>query len=100
MPTMAIAVIKPDGEGKPDQAKYRIVALRNLDPHKWSKSRCYAPVMSQQELQFMMALAARKRCTPKTGDIKQAFCQSTLPRGKNYVCTTPPECPISKPNTL
>lgn len=37
MPTMAISTIKYDGDGKPDRAKYRIVALGNLDPHHWNK---------------------------------------------------------------
>ena len=32
LPTMAIAVIKKDGQGNPIRAKYRIVALGNLDP--------------------------------------------------------------------
>ena len=100
MPTMAIAVIKRDRQGRPDCAKYRIVALDNLDSHKWSRANCYAPVMSQQELRFIVALAAKKKCVPKTGDIKQAFCQSQLPEGENYICTPPPGCILSKPNTL
>ena len=33
MPTIAISVIKYDGEGRPDRAKYCIVALGNLDPN-------------------------------------------------------------------
>ena len=54
IPTMAIiAVIKYDGEGSPVQAKYRIVALGNLDPHTWSKQDCFAPVLSQMELRFL-----------------------------------------------
>ena len=100
MPTMAIAVIKRDRQGRPDCAKYRIVALDNLDSHKWSRANCYAPVMSQQELRFIMTLASKKKCVPKTGDIKQAFCQSQLPEGENYICTPPPGCILSKPNTL
>jgi hypothetical protein len=50
MPTMAIAVIKKDGEGNSVQAKYRIVALGNLDPHSWSKLDCFAPVLLHLEL--------------------------------------------------
>jgi hypothetical protein len=34
MPTMAISTIKYDGNGVPNRAKYRIVALGNLDPHE------------------------------------------------------------------
>ncbi len=33
LPKMAISTIKRDGEGNPIRAKYRIVALGNLDPH-------------------------------------------------------------------
>jgi hypothetical protein len=95
MPTMAISTIKYDGTGAPIRAKYRIVALGNLDPHDWSKQDCFAPVMSQFELRFLTSLAVQKRCIPKTGDIKQAFCQSYLPENENYVCHPPPGCPIT-----
>ena len=57
------------------------------------------PVLSQMELRFIIALAARKRCIPKTGDIKQAFCQSSLPPDENYICRPPPGCPVTPPNT-
>ena len=60
MPTMAISVIKYDGDGKPVRAKYRIVALGNLDPHNWTKNDCFAPVLSQFELRFLAAFAAQK----------------------------------------
>ena len=74
LPTMAISTIKYDGDGKPVRAKYRIVALGNLDPHDWSKNECFAPVLSQMELRLLTALAVRNKCVPKTGDITQAFC--------------------------
>ena len=96
MPTMAIALIKYDGEGKPIRAKYRIVALGNLDPNTWSKSDCFAPVLSQFELRLLISIATQKKCIPKTGDVAQAFCQSTLPPGENYVCRPPAGCPITK----
>jgi deoxyuridine 5'-triphosphate nucleotidohydrolase len=99
LPTMAIATIKYDGSGQPDRAKYRIVALGNLDPNQWSKSDCFAPVLSQLELRFLIALAARQKCIPKTGDVNQAFCQSCLPPDEYYVCKPPPGCPITKPNS-
>jgi hypothetical protein len=96
---MAISIIKHDGEGNPVRAKYRIVALGNLDPHNWSKNNCFAPVLSQMELRFLTALAAKNKCIPKTGDITQAFCQSYLPEGEDYVCRPPPGCPLTPPNT-
>ena len=99
MPTMAIATIKYDGDGKPVRAKYRIVALGNLDHNSWSKSDCFAPVLSQFELRFLTALAARKKCIPKTGDVNQAFCQSFLPPDEHYICRPPAGCPITPPDT-
>jgi hypothetical protein len=99
MPTMAISTIKYDGDGNPSRAKYRIVALGNLDPHSWTKQDCFAPVLSQLELRFLTALAVRKKCIPKTGDVTQAFCQSCLPEDEHYICRPPPGCPITPPNT-
>jgi dUTPase len=99
MPTMAISTIKYDGAGNPVRAKYRIVALGNLDPHQWTKSDCFAPVLSQLELRFLTALAVRKKCIPKTGDVTQAFCQSCLPQDEHYICRPPPGCPATPPNT-
>jgi deoxyuridine 5'-triphosphate nucleotidohydrolase len=95
MPTMAISTIKYDGQGNPIRAKYRIVALGNLDPHAWTKQDCFAPVMSQLELRLLTALAVRKKCIPKTGDVTQAFCQSYLPDTEHYVCRPPPGCPLT-----
>ena len=99
MPTMAILTIKYDGDGKPDRAKYRIVALGNLDSHSWTKDECYAPVLSQMELRLLTSLAVRSKTFLKSGDIKQAFCQSFLPKGEDYICIPPPGCPRSPKNT-
>ena len=99
MPTMAISTIKYDGNGNPDRAKYRIVALGNLDPHNWTKDDCYAPVLSQMELRLLTSLAVRSKTFLKSGDIKQAFCQSYLPQGEDYVCIPPPGCPRSQKHT-
>ena len=95
LPTMAISVIKYDGNGKPDRAKYRIVALGNLDPHAWHKNDCFAPVLSQLELRLLTSLAVSKKCIPKSGDITQAFCQTFLPQNENYICRPPPGCPLT-----
>lgn len=61
MPTMAISTIKYDENGKPVRAKYRIVALGNLDPNQWAKHDCFAPVLSHLELRFLVALAASQK---------------------------------------
>ena len=81
------------------RAKYRIVVLGNLDPHDWSKSECFAPVMSQMELNLMMSLACQLKTEPKQGDFIQAFCQSTLPAHEQYICKPPLGCPVTPPNT-
>ena len=47
---MAVSTIKFDKDGMPKRAKYRIVALGNLEYRDWSKSKVYAPVMSLLEL--------------------------------------------------
>ena len=99
MPTMAIAVIETDGNGNPVRAKYRIVALGNLDPHNWQKEDCFAPLLSQLELRFLVTLLIKLGCFPKTGDTKQAFCQSVLSPEENYICSLPPGCPLTPPNS-
>ena len=99
LPTMAISTIKFDEHNKPKRAKYRIVVLGNLDPHSWSKSDCYAPVMSLFELRLMTALSIRHKCILKNGDFKQAFVQAVLPKDENYVLKPPHGCPITPPNT-
>ena len=99
LPTMAISTVKVDENGKPKRAKYRIVALGNLDPHEWSKNECYAPVMSLFELRLMCALAARHKRIPKNGDVKQAFCQAVLPDGEKYALRPPAGCPLTPPKS-
>jgi dUTPase len=99
LPTMAITTIKKDGDGNPTRVKYRIVALGNLDPNDWSKQDCFAPVLSQMELRLLTSIAASKGCIPKSGNITQAFCQSSLPPGESYICTPPAGCPITPPHT-
>jgi deoxyuridine 5'-triphosphate nucleotidohydrolase len=99
LPTMAISKIKRDSQGNPTRAKYRIVVLGNLDPHQWSKADCFAPVLSALELRLLLAVATNLRVIPKQCDAIQAFCQTTLPPGEQYVCTPPKGCPFTPPNT-
>mmetsp|Transcript_12968 Transcript_12968/g.18518 ORF Transcript_12968/g.18518 Transcript_12968/m.18518 type:complete len:610 (-) Transcript_12968:168-1997(-) len=99
MLTMAISTIKFDEQEKPKRAKYRIVALGNLDATNWSKEDCFAPVLSMLELRFILALAASKKCIPKSGDIAQAFVQAVLPPQERYALRPPPGCPYSPPNS-
>ena len=100
IPTMAISTIKSDENGQPKQAKYRIVALGNLDPHPWSKSEVNAPVMSHIESRLLNSIAVHMRRTTKSGDVKQAFVQSCLPPNERYVLRPPPGCTHSPSNTF
>lgn len=99
LPTMVVSAIKFDENGLPKRAKYRIVVLGNLDPHSWSKSDTYAPVLSLVELRIMCILAIHYKRILKQGDFKQAFVQATLPDDEQYVVRPPHGCPISEPNT-
>ena len=95
IPTMAISVIKKDGDGNPIQAKYRIMALGNLDTNVWTKSKCFAPVLSQFKMRLLIAIAVQLGCIPLSADVAQAFCQAYLPPTEQYVATAPAGCPIT-----
>ena len=99
LPTMAISTIKYDENRKPKRAKYRIVALGNLDPHEWTKSDVYAPVMSLLEVRLLASMAVRDQCVLQAGDVKQAFVQSKLPKDEVYVLRPPAGCPKTPPNS-
>ena len=92
LPTMTVSIIKKDKDGNPTRAKYRIVALGNLDPYAWDKQDCFAPVLAQHDLRLLINLAVHLNCIPKSGDVSQAFCQSFLPENELYVCRPPPGC--------
>lgn len=97
LPTMAISKIKRDAHGNPIRAKYRIVILGNLDPHNWTKSDCFVPVLSALELRLLLSIATHHKVIPKQCDAVQAFCQTTLPSTERYVCTPPKGCPLTPP---
>ena len=99
LPTMAISVIKKDGDGNPDRAKYRIVVLGNFDPYGWEKHECFAPVLAQHEMRLLVNIAVQQGVIPKQGDVSQAFCQAFLPTDEQTVCTPPAGCPITPKNS-
>ena len=99
LPSMTISKIKTDEDGHPDRAKYRIVALGNLDPHNWSNSDCFAPVISPFELQLLVAISTQMKVIPKSGDVSQAFVPSVLPEDEKYVIKPPHGCPITPSKT-
>ena len=99
LPSIAIATIKYNADGQPEQAKYRICVLSNLDHHDWDSNETFAPVLSHMELRLLISEAAKSGCIPKTANFKQAFCQSILPAQEKYVITPPHGCPLTPPNT-
>ena len=99
LPSMAVSLIKYDEFGNPKRAKYRIVALGNLESHKWSKVDCYAPVMNLMELRLLTALAVKNKRVLKSGDVKQAFVQAKLPPEEQYIVKPPPGCPYTPKGT-
>ena len=99
LPSMAISKVKTDEDGTPDRAKYQIVVLGNLDPHKWNNSDCFAPLLSALELKLLVALAVQLRCIPKSGDVSQAFVQSVLPDDEKYMIKPPKGCPTTSSKT-
>ena len=84
-PTMAISTIKYNENRQPKQAKYRVVALGNLDTNEWIKEETYAPVLCILELQILTILAIKHCCKLKNCDIKQAFCEGILPSDEKYI---------------
>ena len=99
LPTMAISTVKYDENNKPKCAKWRIVALGNMDPNQWSTNDCFAPVISMVELRFLVSLAIHHRRPLRSGDVKQAFVQATLPDDEQYVLRPPTGCPNTPKNT-
>eukprot|EP00957_Ditylum_brightwellii_P179060 13640110-Ditylum_brightwellii.AAC.1 len=75
---MALATLKYNENRMPKPTKYRIVALGALDPYAWSKSDCFAPVMTQLKLRLLVSQVVDNECILKNLDVKHAFCQSKL----------------------
>ena len=99
LPAMAISTLKYDEQGKPKRAKWRIVALGNLDPHEWDSNACFAPVISLLEIRMMASLAVHHKRVLKNADFKQAFVQAVLPDDEKYVLKPPPGCPRTNAKT-
>jgi hypothetical protein len=61
IPTMCILTIKKKENLLPLQVKSRIVVLENHEDRVWSKSNCFAPVLCQNTLCFLVSLAVKER---------------------------------------
>lgn len=97
IPSMGVLTIKTDRNGDPVRAKSCIVVLGNHDNMLWTKTNCFAPVVSAPVIRLMAALAVRNKMVLKQGNCKNAFCHTVLP--DDEVVCPPANCPISKPNT-
>lgn len=97
--SMATSLIKYGENGKPKRAKYRIMALGNLESHKWSKYECHAPVLSLMEVRLLATLAVKNKRVLKNSGVKQAFVQSVLPPDETYILKPPVGCPHIPPNS-
>eukprot|EP00957_Ditylum_brightwellii_P159468 12138656-Ditylum_brightwellii.AAC.1 len=69
-----------------------------MDQNNWSKNECFAPVMTQMEFRLLVSAAVQMGRTVKGGDFKQAFCQSYLPPGEDYILRPPKDCLFTTPN--
>ena len=99
IPTMCVLTIKYKN-GYPDRAKCRIVVLGNQQQHNFSKGEKYAPVITQNQFRFLLSLAIKNKQILKQGDVKNTFCNGTLPQDELVVIKPPKGCPLSRPNTL
>ena len=55
--------------------------------------------MNLLELRLLTAIAVKHKRKLKSGDVKQAFCQATLPDHEKYVLRSPAGCPHTSKNT-
>jgi hypothetical protein len=76
---MCVLVIKHDKDGRPLQAKSRIVVLGNFEDRLYDKSQRYAPVLKYSSLRLLIAKAIRAKRVLQQGDCKNAFCNAPLP---------------------
>ena len=90
LPTMAISTLKRDKKGNPKRCKYCIVVLGNLDPNNWTKTDCFAPVLSQTDVRLLTSIAVNMKRILKSGDMSQAFVKSVLPPDEQYILQPPP----------
>ena len=96
IPSMCVMTIKRDEHMNPDRAKSRIVVLGNLEHRDWQKSEKYAPVLQYSSLRLLTSMAVEKSRTLKQGDVKNAFCNATLPPNETTIIKPPAGDPDSK----
>ena len=75
------------------------MVLGNLDHNDWIKSVRYVPVLKQIETRLLTVLVVRAKRVLKSGDVRQAFVQATLPENENYVLQPPQGCSFTPPKS-
>ena len=82
---MAISTIKYDENEKPKRVKWIIVSLGNLNPHEWTNTEFYAPLMSITEVIIVVALSIHHKHPLRYSDLNQDLVMDTLIDNEKYV---------------
>ena len=88
IPTMNLFTIKLEMDGNLVWAKFRIVALGNLERKIWSREDRYALVLSGSASRLLLSMEVEDGRLLKQGNCKNAFCNGILP--ENEVCIVRP----------
>ena len=96
LPSMTISTIKYDKHGNLKRVKWRILDLGNIDPHEWTNTEVYDPVMSIFELTNIISLAMHHNRPIQCGDVKQGFVKATLHENEQNVFIPIASFPNSK----
>ena len=54
-------------------ALYPFLLGNLLDPHDWSSSDCFAPLLSPLELHLLISISTKMKMVPETGDNNPSF---------------------------
>ena len=76
---MCVLVVKNEKDRKPLRAKSRILVLGNFEDHLYQKPQRYAPVLKYSCLRLLTAKSVGDKRIHQQGDLKNAFCNATLP---------------------
>ena len=91
IPSICVLVVKNDKYGKPLRDKSRIVVLGNFEDRLYQKLQRYAPVLKYSPLYLLTAKAVGDKHILQQGDLKNAFCNATLPDDE-VIVIIPPIC--------
>ena len=78
IPTMCVLTIKHK-DGYAHRVKSRIVVLGNQQTIQYQLNQKYAPVLTQTQFRLILSLTVQHKRYLCQGDVKNAFCNGTLP---------------------